>query len=304
MHPIETASTPWRDGPFKAKQRWLTFGRMYEDSGIELRVFKPYSRVFSIAGAGCTARALAAAGHRVTAVDISPRQLAYAESRAGGESVQMGTAERLMALGRRFATLAGWSHRKLADFLDLSNPSEQLKYWDRRLDTRIWRIVVDVLLAPRLLGLCYAGPFTESLPRDFGLRVRERLRRSWSRHGNRSNPYAAQLLLGTPPVEPEAPVSPIHFVCSDAADFLESCSPASFDAFTLSNIGDGASALYMRRLHTAIERAAAPGAVVVTRSFAEPKKDIAANWAAEDRSLLWGVVEVIRIGGGKPCFIC
>jgi methylase of polypeptide subunit release factors len=38
-------------------------------------VFKPQSRVFAIAGAGCTARALAAAGHFVTAVDINARQL-------------------------------------------------------------------------------------------------------------------------------------------------------------------------------------------------------------------------------------
>jgi len=65
---------------------------MYEDSGIELRAFKPQSRVFCIASAGCTARALAAAGHEVTAVDINPMQLAYAKSRAAGEPAQVGSA--------------------------------------------------------------------------------------------------------------------------------------------------------------------------------------------------------------------
>ena len=71
----EMASTPWRHGPFKAQLHQLSFGQTYEDSGIELQAFKPRSRVFCIAGAGCTARALAAAGHHVTAVDINPVQL-------------------------------------------------------------------------------------------------------------------------------------------------------------------------------------------------------------------------------------
>jgi S-adenosylmethionine:diacylglycerol 3-amino-3-carboxypropyl transferase len=304
MHSFETTSTPWRRGPFREQQRGLTFGTMYEDSSIELRAFNPRSRVFCIAGAGCTARTLAAAGHDVTAVDISPLQLAYAKSRAAGDPPQMGTVERLMALGREFATLVGWSRRKLEDFLNLSNPAEQLEYWDHRLDTRIWRVVVDTLLTPHLLGLCYSDPFIEPLPRDFGKRLRHRLRRGWASHCNRRNPYAASLLLGTPPVEPGAPESPINFVCADAADFLESCLPASFDAFALSNIGDGAPSGYLRRLHAAMEHAAAYGAVVVSRTFAEPSDTTTANWAALDRSLLWGVVEVNRIEGGKPCSIC
>jgi hypothetical protein len=72
----------------------------------------------------------------------------------------------------------------------------------------------------------------------------------------------------------------------------------------LSNIGDGAPSGYLRRLRAAIEQAAAPGAVVVTRTFAEPDDNTIANWAAQDRSLLWGAVEVNRIEGGKPCCIC
>ena len=85
----ETAATPWPHGPFKAQLRQLSFGQTYEDSGIELQAFKPRSRVFCIAGAGCTARALAAAGHHVTAVDINPLQLGYAQSRAAGGPLRM-----------------------------------------------------------------------------------------------------------------------------------------------------------------------------------------------------------------------
>jgi S-adenosylmethionine:diacylglycerol 3-amino-3-carboxypropyl transferase len=303
-HTLETTSTPWRRGPFRAPQRELTFGATYEDSSIELRAFKPRSRVFCIAGAGCTARALAAAGHEVTAVDINPLQLDYARSRAAGEPPRRGTVERLMAWGRAFAVLVGWSPRKLANFLYLSDPAEQLEYWDHRLDTRIWRLVLDTLLTPRLLGLCYSGAFIESLPRDFGKQLRHRLRRGWASHSNRHNPYAASLLLGTPLVEPGAPESPINFVCADAADFLAGSMPASFDSFALSNIGDGAPSGYLRRLRAAMEHAAAPGAVVVTRSFAEPGDNTTANWAALDRSLLWGVVEVNRIEGGRLCSIC
>jgi len=303
----EAAATPWRTGPFRRWRHKLSFGRTYEDSGIELRAFEPRSRVFSIAGAGCTARALAAAGHHVTAVDINPLELGYAQSRAAGGPLRIGVAERLLAFGRNLAKLAGWSRAKLTDFLNLSDPAEQVEYWDRRLDTEAWRLAVDKLLAPRLLGACYASPFVDALGRDFGPRLRQRLRRTWATHPNSSNPYAASLLLGRPPVEPNAPEFPIQFVCAEAADFLESCPPRVFDGFSLSNIGDGAPPDYLRRLGMAIGHAAAPKAMVVARTFAEPGPNTVRNWASADRSSLWGVVEVSCAAelsaGGKSCFI-
>jgi Protein of unknown function (DUF3419) len=294
----ETTSTAWRRGPFHLQPRGPIFGQTYEDSGIELLAFKPQSRVFAIAGAGCTVRALAAAGHSVTAVDVNARQLAYARLRAEGEPARAGVVERLLALGRSLARLAGWSPARIMHFLSLSDGPEQVEYWDRWLDTPKWRAVFDTLLAPRLLGLFYASPFVNALPQDFGARIRRRLRRGWSLHANRSNPYASALLLGKAPADCGPAVSPIQFVCADAAHFLEN-SQAVFDAFALSNIGDGASLAYQLRLRAAVERAAAPGAVLITRSFQEPDSDTAANWAALDRSLLWGVVEVSRIGGGS-----
>jgi hypothetical protein len=291
----EQVSTPWRDGPFRAHRSGVIFGQMYEDSRIELRAFQSQSRVFCIASAGCTARALAAAGHHVTAVDINPLQVSYARSRAAGAPPQKGRADQMMALGRWLARAAGWSRTRLKAFLSLSDTAQQLAYWDAELDTAILRTLVDTLLAPHFLRLCYDDPFIDAVPQNFGSCLRQRLRQGWAHHSNRSNPYAASLLLGAPPVDPGPPLSPIQFICADAAEFLENCPGSHFDAFTLSNIGDGADQNYLRRLHSAISHAAAPGAIVVTRSFSDPQSDTGTNHAAEDRSLLWGVVEVKRI---------
>ncbi|HXK24727.1 MAG TPA: DUF3419 domain-containing protein, partial [Myxococcota bacterium] len=94
-----------------------------------------------------------------------------------------------------------------------------------------------------------------------------------------------------PPPPPEAKA--IRFVHADAAAFLEGEPPGSFDGFTLSNIPDGTGPEYERRLLAAVERAAAPGAIAVLRSMREPEVDSRAeNKAAEDRAMLWGLVEV------------
>lgn len=291
----EKVSTPWRGGPFRAQRNGVIFGQMYEDPLIELRAFKPQSRVFCIASAGCTARTLAAAGHHVSAVDINPQQLSYASSRAAGAPSQKGRADQMMAIGRWLARAAGWTRTRLKAFLNLSDTGQQLAYWDSELDTAILRTLVDTLLAPHFLRLCYGDPFVDAVPQNFGWCLRQRLRQGWARHSNRSNPYAASLLLGVPPVDPGTPSSPIRFICADAAEFLESCPGSQFDAFTLSNIGDGADQSYLRRLRAAISHAAAPGAIVVTRSFSDPQSGSGPNCAAEDRSFLWGVVEVKHI---------
>jgi S-adenosylmethionine:diacylglycerol 3-amino-3-carboxypropyl transferase len=293
-------TTPWHRGSFNSQRPQppqLLFGRMYEDAAIELKLFRPGSRVFSIASAGCTARALAAAGHRVTAVDVNPRQLEYAQSRAAGGRVREGAAERMLSRSRALLGLIGWSRRKLNAFLELNDPAEQIDYWDRNLDSSLWRVGVDTALSPWLLRMVYADPFVDFAGSGFGERIRGRLRRCWANHPNRSNPYAWNVLLESRADHFSPAVHPIAFACADAATFLETCEPASFDAFSLSNIEDGAPPDYTRRLRAAVRQAAAPGAISVLRSFAEPRWTTGSNWAARDRSLLWGSVNVLPVGG-------
>ncbi len=287
--------TPWGDGCFLGDAE-LPFGRMYEDPAIELDAFAAGSRVFTIASAGCTARVLAAAGHEVTAVDIHARQVAYARYRAAGGAAREGRAERLVAGARRLLGLAGWSGSARRAFFELEDPAEQVDFWDRHLDSRRWRVAVDTLLAPSLLRWCYAGPFVDSLAAGFGGLVRSRLRRCWATHPNRSNPYAGSLFGQGRWVEPGPGVRTIRFVHADAAAYLESCAGGCFDGFSLSNIVDGVSAAYRRRLYAAVRGAGTPGAMVVSRSFGERGAGLVSNLAARDRSPVWGVVDVRRCG--------
>lgn len=290
------AATPWSAGRLDRSvgPSQLLFGRMYEDDAVEKAAFRAGGRVFCIASAGDTAMALAQ-DHDVTAVDINPIQLAYAADRAEGLPTRAGAAERFMAAGRSFLALAGWRRALVEDFLVMEDPSRQLDYWRTRLDTRRFRWALDSLLRPAFLRFFYSSPLLAVLPARFGTVLRERMVRCWGRHPNRANPYARALLLGE--LETSSRFAPgIRFVHADAADFLESCAPGFFDGFSLSNILDGTGPAYAVRLMSAVRRAAAPGAVLVRRSFAEPAPDLV-NLAAEDRSLLWGVVEAVSVGG-------
>jgi S-adenosylmethionine:diacylglycerol 3-amino-3-carboxypropyl transferase len=289
--PVETV---WEHGRFDARRGpgKVLFGRMYEDAAIESAAFRPGGRVFCIASAGCTAMALAPR-HEVVAVDINPVQLAYAERRFAGDIGVRGSAEQVMAFGRSLGPLAGWWPARLQAFLDLDEPAEQIAYWRRHLDTRRFRAAIDGLFSLTALRAVYASPFLDFLPPRLGAVMRGRMERCFARHANRTNPYARALLLGelsATPAPPEA--QDIRLVHADAATCLERESAGSFDGFALSNILDGAEAAYERRLFAAVRRAAAPGAVVVLRSFREPPAALATSRAAEDRAMLWGIVDV------------
>ncbi len=287
-------TTGWARGRFDAQRgpRQLLFGRMYEDAAIERAAFAPGGRVFCIASAGCTALALAP-DHDVAAVDLNPVQLAYAAGRIAGDPVVRGTAERLMAAGRAAAPLVGWSRAHLRALLDLDEPAAQLAYWRAHLDTRRFRAAFDGLLSVTALRAVYATPLLVGLPRRLGAVMRARLERGLGRHGNRDNVYLRALLLGDAP-DPSPPLQArtIQLEQADAAEYLERAPAASFDGFTLSNILDGGGAAYRRRLFAAIRRAAAPGAVVILRSFAEPRSALARERAGADRAAIWGSVEV------------
>ncbi|HUM11719.1 MAG TPA: DUF3419 family protein [Myxococcaceae bacterium] len=288
--------TPWAGGRFDQRTgpRRVLFGRMYEDPEVELRAFPPGVPVFCIASAGDTALALATR-HPVTAVDINPVQLDYARARLAGAPARVGSAERLLAFGRALLPLAGWRRRDVEEFLSFDAVAAQLAFWKERLDTRRFRAGLDLLLSVTGLRSVYASPFLEVLPSHFGRVMRSRMERCFSRHPNVSNPYARALLLGeAPPAAPPAP-HPVELVCSDAAAYLESCEPGSYGGFTLSNVLDGAPPEYRDRLLAAVDRAARPGTIRVLRSFAEPQGPDPTNLAGEDRSMLWGVVEVQRL---------
>jgi S-adenosylmethionine:diacylglycerol 3-amino-3-carboxypropyl transferase len=285
-------ATAWQDGRFRAGSRKLLFGCMYEDAEIELRAFHPGGRIFCVASAGCTVMKLAAS-HTVVAVDINPVQLAYTQARITGGPIQQGSAERLVAFVRRLAPLAGWNKRRLQTFLDLNDPDDQMLYWRRHLDTRRFRSAFSLLFSRSVLRTAYSAAFLNVLPRNFGGVLRARMERCFALHPNRTNQYAYALLLGHASVIRHAVRSrQIQLHCADAADFLEHQPAASFSGFALSNIVDGANPAYAQRLFSAVKHAAAPGAMVVLRSFSEPECVRPTNHAAEDRAMIWGVVDV------------
>ena len=192
------------------------------------------------------------------------------------------------------AALIGWDPAALSEFCALGDGHAQLDFWRERLDTRRFRAGLGLLLNPLSLRLAYSSPLVAALPASFGRLVRSRLERGFALHPNRENPYARFLLLGEAEQPEPRPGIDLTLVCDDAAAYLERIAPASFDGFSLSNVLDGTSSAYGRRLRSAVRHAAVPGGVVIFRSFNEPASTEEEGWAARDRSLLWGSVRVER----------
>ena len=274
------------------------FGLMYEDWRVEAELLAPEQRVFSIASAGCTAFALSALGHRVTAVDINSVQVDYVRARLDGAAPRPGRIDGLMRHGRSMLPLAGMTHGRLRAFLELNHPEEQLSFWRRHLDTWRFRTLLSVLLQPLRLRRVFEPQLVQAIPFPFAPTLRKRLERGWATHPNRDNPYVWQLFLGEDPPGFER-VPPrkenIELLQADAAAYLERCAPHTFDALTISNILDGVSPSYRERLEAAISRAGRPGAIVVLRSFSEPDDEASNDRARQDRSPLWGSVRVRQV---------
>jgi S-adenosylmethionine:diacylglycerol 3-amino-3-carboxypropyl transferase len=288
------AETPWVAGRFDARVsgRQVLFGRMYEDPAIELDAFRGAGRVLCIASAGCTAMKLAP-HHEVVAIDINPVQLAYAAQRFAGEPPVRGKAERVMDFMRFFAPLLGWWPSVLRRFLELDDPTAQATFWRERLDTWRLRAALGLAFSFTALRAVYSSRFLDFLPRRLGAVFHQRLARGFAHSPNRSNPWARALLLGELSTDvPPPEVKRVQLVHADAASYLEGQPPQSFEGFTLSNILDGAAPAYRERLFAAVKRAAKPGAKVVLRSFGEPSGPLPTNRAADDRSMLWGIVDV------------
>jgi S-adenosylmethionine:diacylglycerol 3-amino-3-carboxypropyl transferase len=286
--------TPWQGGRIdrRAGSPELLFGQMYEDSAVELEAFEPGGRIFCIASAGCTSFDLAARGDDVTAVDINPAQVAYVRRRLAGEAIERGRIDWRFDRMRQIAPALGWTRATLERFCDLDETGEQLEFWRRRLDTGRLRLALAAVFSPRLLRRIYDLPFVDVLPPRFDRILIRRLERGFGTHPNAGNPFASALLLGR---TRDTTPAPLAVETADAIDFLEACAPGSFDGITLSNILDGADRKYSARLFDAVRRAAAPGAVMILRSFREPTDDEEARWAARDRALFWGSIRVERL---------
>jgi hypothetical protein len=149
----------------------------------------------------------------------------------------------------------------------------------------------DAMLSKVVLRNVYAREFLTFLPKSFGSVVRGRMARGFATHANATNAYARLLLRGEFPEEPAWRSVGIEYVLEDAASYLETCVD-EFEGFALSNILDGATAVYRERLMRAVRRAATKDAVMVLRSFAEPTADVGLNLSAVDRAMLWGIVTV------------
>lgn len=256
-----------------------------------------------IASAGDTAAALAAAGHEVTALDLNPAQLAYARARLeGGAPALTGTAERLTAAGRRTAgtLLPAWRPDALERFLRLDDPAEQRRHWDSVLNGPGLRLLAGAGLRPAgALAAALRPGFRCVVPRSFDTVLLHRIARTVSRHPNAANDWAWRLLLGRE--RPGAATvldtggNAVRLVFGEVVEHLERSAADSYDAVTLSNVLDGPGPAFARRLRAAVEHAVRPGGTAVLRSLREPGP-AGPGQAAEDRSMIWGSVRVVRIG--------
>src|SRR2546428_11946283 len=215
--------TAWHDAG-------LMFSRMFEDWSLETRVFPPGGRVFSIASAGCTAMALAARGHDVTAVDVNRAQVAFVRARLKGAPLAEGSVDRFLSRARRGSRAIGWTKTMLREFLSLEEPDRQRVFWNAHLDTWRLRATLGGLLSPIMLRLFYPAPLVRAVPRGFAAILRHRLTRGFSTHANRTNPYARFLLLGESPQLSPPPTAGAGAAAAAATlSILQVFSPGAFD---------------------------------------------------------------------------
>ncbi|MEU2630546.1 hypothetical protein, partial [Kitasatospora sp. NPDC007106] len=146
--------------------------------------------------------------------------------------------------------------------------------------------------------------FRCALPPGFDTVLLRRIARTVARHPNAANDWAWRLLLGRE--RPDATALPagggrVRLVLGEVVEHLERSTAGRYDAVTLSNVVDGPGPDFARRLRAAVEHAVRPGGVAVVRSLREPGP-AGPGLAAEDRSVIWGVVRAVRTGtdGADP----
>lgn len=293
-----------RQGRSSANPRQrLLHGWDWADPAIELAELAPRSRVLASAGAGELVAALAAAGHRVTAIGANLEQIGYARRRLAGGEFEPGSAERLMEVGRGMVRAASpaWSRRRVRAFLHETDPLRAAAHWKERLDNRTLASMLKAMLGPAgAMSALVLRDFATPIPPHFDEAIRGRIARALRKHAPADNPFAWRLLLGEEmPGRHAAVVEPASVEWSSAPllDHLELVTPGSYDAVSLSNVIDGADERWVRDLRKAALRAVVPGGPVIARSFATTMDDAAAKRARRDRSMLWGAIVVARAEG-------
>lgn len=301
----KSSETPWSKGNLgRGRHPRILFGVSYEDERIELEEFGNPDRICVIAASGETAAACAAAGHEVTAVDINPVQLDYAQARLASGRSRLGTAEQGMRVARSALgpIVPGWRWSRLGPVLAEADGEQAVDYWRRALNTGAFRRLLALGLRPTSLIVRTLQPeFARFLPRQFDQIILQRMEQGLARHGMAQNRYAWRMLAGrempgwTLPLEHENPDAggSVSWLQADVLDHLESVPAGHYGGVSLSNVLDGASFAYGRRLRQAASRAVRPGGAVVLRSFAPPGS-AGPGRAADDAAMLWGSISTTR----------
>lgn len=294
--PVESAN-PWTGGRLGRRGgATLLFGRMYEDSTVELEALGGCRAILAVASAGDTAIALAGAGNEVTAVDINPVQVAYLGRRLAGGPAEIGQADRILAAGRQLLRPAGWTRDRLERLCALLDCQAQVAAW-RRLTSGASGAALKAALAPSALRFGYQSTFARAAV-GLGAVLPGRIDAALAIHPCRTNPWAHLLFTGAwpePDFDPDRVRERIELVTGDVATHLEAVEPGRYDGFSLSNVLDGAPAGYRRRLVAALQSKAKPGAPVVLRTLGPPLSPADARAAQRDRALIWGGITICGV---------
>lgn len=182
------------------------------------------------------------------------------------------------------------------------NVEAQRRIWRERANRCRFRALFALFLNPLVLRAFYGRALREGLPLDLGERVRDNLERALLDFPVASNPYVIQLLRGH--LSPDSAQWPIalrpdslapmrahlddlSLHVAEAAEFLEAQPAVSFDFFALSNVIEAVGAQSGTRLMRAVERAAAPGALVCVRSITGALPPHSPLLESDERQNVW-----------------
>lgn len=168
------------------------------------------------------------------------------------------------------------------------NINAQRAIFAKRWNHKLIRAVLRVGLSRPALRLVYGPEFVRLAPHGLGDFAARGLERVFCDLPARTNPYLWQAFLGRYPDERNEPsclppylqaqnlphvrvgLASAAFVVSDMASVLESLPPGSLHFVALSNILEGMSETYGRRLFSALSRVAHTDAVAVLRFLLPP----------------------------------